>query len=67
MPTALTLGKTNKPQFVKLPEISVDWKREPRLQEEKLEQMLLKMGFKPLSEDLRNQLIAAGHYGMAQD
>ena len=67
MPTALTLEKTNKPQFVKLPEIPEDWKREPRLQEEKLEQMLLKMGFKPLSEDLRNQLIAAGHYGMTQD
>ena len=67
MPTALTLGKTNKPQFVKLPEIPEDWKREPRLQEEKLEQMLLKMGFKPLSEDLRNQLITAGHYGMPQD
>ena len=67
MLNTLTLGKTNKPQFVKLPEISVDWKREPRLQEEKLEQMLLKMGFKPLSEDLRNQLIAAGHYGMPQD
>lgn len=67
MPTALTLEKTNKPQFVKLPEIPEDWKREPRLQEEKLEQMLLKMGFKPLSEDLRNQLIGAGHYGMPQD
>ena len=67
MPTALTLEKTNKPQFVKLPEIPEDWKREPHLQEEKLEQILLKMGFKPLSEDLRNQLIAAGHYGMPQD
>ena len=67
MPTALTLGKTINPQFVKLPEIPEDWKREPRLQEEKLEQILLKMGFKPLSEDLRNQLIAAGHYGMPQD
>ncbi len=67
MPTALTLEKTNKPQFVKLPEIPEDWKREPRLQEEKLEQILLKMGFKPLSEDLRNQLIAAGHYGMPQE
>ena len=67
MPTALTLGKTKKPQFFKLPEIPEDWKREPRLQEEKLEQILLKMGFKPLSEDLRNQLIAAGHYGMPQD
>ena len=29
----LTLEKTNKPQFVKLPEIPEDWKREPRLQE----------------------------------
>ena len=67
MLNTLTLEKTNKPQFVKLPEIPEDWKREPRLQEEKLEQMLLKMGFKPLSEDLRNQLIAAGHYGMPQD
>jgi uncharacterized protein YneF (UPF0154 family) len=67
MLNTLTLEKTNKPQFVKLPEIPEDWKREPRLQEEKLEQILLKMGFKPLSEDLRNQLIAAGHYGMPQD
>ena len=67
MLNTLTLEKTNKPQFVKLPEIPEDWKREPRLQEEKLEQILLKMGFKPLSEDLRNQLIAAGHHGMPQD
>ena len=67
MLNTLTLGKTNKPQFVKLPEIPEDWKRETRPQEEKVEQMLLKMGFKPLSEDLRNQLIAAGHYGMPQD
>ena len=67
MLNTLTLEKTNKPQFVKLPEIPEDWKREPRLQEEKLEQMLLKMGFIPLSEDLRNQLIGAGHYGMPQD
>jgi hypothetical protein len=67
MPTTLTLGKTNKPQFVKLPEIPVEWKREARPQEEKVEQMLLKMGFKPLSEDLRNQLVAAGHHGMPQE
>ena len=67
MPTALTLGKPNKPQFVKLPEIPVEWKRETRPQDEKVEQMLLKMGFKPLSEDLRNQLIAAGHHGMPQE
>jgi hypothetical protein len=67
MPTTLTLGKTNKPQFVKLSEIPLEWKRETRPQEEKVEQMLLKMGFKPLSEGLRNQLIAAGHYGMPQD
>ncbi len=62
-----TLGKTNKPRFVKLPEIPQEWKRETRSQEEKVEQMLLKMGFTPLSEGLRNQLIAAGHYGMPQD
>jgi hypothetical protein len=67
MPTTLILGKTNKPQFVKLPEIPVEWKRETRPQEEKVEQMLLKMGFTPLSEVLRNQLIAAGHYGMPQE
>jgi hypothetical protein len=29
--------------------------------------MLLKMGFKPLSPEIRSQLIAAGHYGMPQD
>ena len=67
MLNTLTLGKINKHQFVKLPEIPEEWKRETRPQEEKVEQMLLKMGFKPLSEDLRNQLIAAGHYGMPQD
>ena len=67
MLNTLTLGKTNKPQFVKLPEIPAEWKRETRPQEEKVEQMLLNMGFTPLSEDLRNQLIAAGHYGMPQD
>jgi hypothetical protein len=67
MLNTLTLGKTNKPQFVKLPEIPEEWKRETRPREEKVEEMLLKMGFKPLSEDLRTQLIAAGHYGMPQD
>ena len=67
MLNTLTLGKTNKPQFVKLPEIPLEWKRETRPQEEKVKQMLLKMGFTPLSEDLRSQLIAAGHYGMPQD
>jgi hypothetical protein len=67
MLNTLTLGKTNKPQFVKLPEIPAEWKRETRPQEEKVEEMLLKMGFTPLSEGLRNQLIAAGHYGMPQD
>ena len=67
MLNTLTLGKTNKPQFVKLPEIPVEWKRETRPREEKVEEMLLKMGFQPLSEGLRNQLIAAGHYGMPQE
>jgi hypothetical protein len=67
MLNTLTLGKTNKPQFVKLPEIPVELRREARPAEEKVEEMLLKMGFKPLSEGLRNQLIAAGHYGMPQD
>jgi len=67
MLNTLTLGKTNKPQFVKLPEIPEEWKRETRPQEEKVEEMLLNMGFTPLSEGLRNQLIAAGHYGMPQD
>jgi hypothetical protein len=67
MLNTLTLGKANKLQFVKLPEIPEEWKRENHPQEEKVEQMLLKMGFKPLSEDFRNQLIAAGHYGMPQD
>ena len=67
MPNTLKLGKTNKPQFVKLPEIPVEWKRETHPQEEKVEQMLLKMGFKPLSDDLRSHLIVAGYYGMPQD
>jgi hypothetical protein len=67
MLNTLTLWKTNKPQFVKLPEIPAEWKRETRPQEEKVEEMLLNMGFTPLSEGLRNQLIAAGHYGMPQD
>ena len=67
MLNTLTLGKINKPQFVKLPEIPEEWKRETRPQEEKVEEMLLNMGFTPLSEGLRNQLIAAGHYGMPQD
>jgi hypothetical protein len=67
MLNTLTLGKINKPQFVKLPEIPEEWKRETRPQEEKVEEMLLSMGFTPLSEGLRNQLIAAGHYGMPQD
>ncbi len=67
MLNTLTLGKANKLQFVKLPEIPEEWKRETRPQEEKVEQMLLKMGFKPLSDDLRSHLIVAGYYGMPQD
>ena len=51
-----TLGKTSKPQFVKLPEIPAEWKRETRPQEEKVEEMLLNMGFTPFSEGLRNQV-----------
>jgi hypothetical protein len=26
--------------------------------------MLLDMGFRPLTDEMRNRLIAAGHYGM---
>jgi hypothetical protein len=61
------LGNPINLNFFKFPKIPVDWKRETRPQEEKVEEMLLNMGFTPLSEDLRNQLIAAGHYGMPQD
>jgi hypothetical protein len=32
-----------------------------------MKQMLLDMGFKPLTEEMRNRLIAAGHYGMPQE
>jgi hypothetical protein len=29
-----------------------------------MQQMLLDMGFQPITEEMRNRLIAAGHYGI---
>jgi hypothetical protein len=50
-----------------LPEIPLEQRRETRPFEKNVEKMLLDMGFKPLTEEMRNRLIAAGHYGMPQD
>jgi hypothetical protein len=64
MTTTSLLGKTIKKHIVPLPEIPLEWKRETRPQEEKIEQMLLQMGFTPMTPEMRSLLIAAGHYGM---
>jgi hypothetical protein len=67
MKTTSPTGKLTNKHSVPLPAIPEEWKRETRPQAEKVEEMLLKMGFKPLSPEIRSQLIAAGHYGMPQD
>ena len=41
MKTTSPLGKTIKKHIVPLPEIPLEWKRETRLREEKIEKMLL--------------------------
>jgi hypothetical protein len=42
-------------------------RRETRPLEKNVEKMLLDMGFQPLTEEMRNRLIAAGHYGMPKE
>lgn len=53
--------------MVPLPEISLELRRETRSLEKNVEKMLLDMGFQPLTEDMRNRLIAARHYGMPKE
>jgi hypothetical protein len=67
MKTTSPLGKTIKKHIVPLPEIPLEWKRETRPQEEKIEKMLLQMGFTPMTPEMRSLLIAAGHYGMPSE
>jgi hypothetical protein len=42
----------------------LELRRETRPLEKNVEKMLLDMGFRPLTDEMRNRLIAAGHYGM---
>jgi hypothetical protein len=60
-------GKPIDTPVLPLPEIPQDFRRETRPLEKNVEKMLLDMGFQPLSEEMRNRLIAAGHYGMPQE
>lgn len=60
-------GKTFNKHIVPLPEIPLEWKRETHPQEEKIEKMLLKMGFTPMTPEMRSLLIAGGHYGMPSE
>jgi len=54
MTTTSLLEKTIKKHIVPLPEIPLEWKRETRPQEEKIEQMLLQMGFTPMTPEMRS-------------
>ncbi len=67
MKTISPIGKPCNFPIVPLPEIPLEQRRETRPIEKNVEKMLLDMGFKPLTEEMRNRLIAAGHYGMPQD
>jgi hypothetical protein len=67
MKTISPLGKIAESRHVALPEIPAEWKRNTRPRADKIEAMLLEMGFQPLTPELRAKLVAAGHYGMPQD
>jgi hypothetical protein len=67
MKTTSPIGKPTNTPIVPLPEIPLEMRRETRPLEKNVEKMLLDMGFQPLTEEMRNRLIAAGHYGMPKE
>ena len=58
------IGKPGSNPIVPLPQVPLELRRETRPLEKNVEKMLLDMGFRPLTDEMRNRLIAAGHYGM---
>lgn len=67
MKTTLQLGKDTEPQIVSLPEAPMIKRRETRPLESDIEKMLVRFGFQPMTSDLKEKLIAAGHFGMPQE
>lgn len=67
MKTTLQLGKYSESLLVALPEARHIKRRETRPLESDIEKMLLRSGFQPMSDDLKEKLIKAGHYGMPQE
>jgi hypothetical protein len=67
MKTTLQPGKNSESLLVSLPEASHIKRRETRPLESDIEKMLLRSGFQPMSADLKEKLMKAGHYGMPQE
>lgn len=67
METTLQPGKNSESLLVALPEARHIKRRETRPLESEVEKMLLRSGFQPMSDDLKEKLIKAGHYGMPQE
>jgi len=67
MKTTLQPGKNSESLIVALPEARHIKRRETRPLESEIEKMLLRSGFQPMSDDLKEKLIKAGHYGMPQE
>jgi hypothetical protein len=67
MKTTLQPGKNSESLLVSLPEARHIKRRETRPLESDIEKMLLSSGFQPMSTDLKEKLMKAGHYGMPQE
>lgn len=67
MKTTLLLGKNSESLLVSLPEARHIKRRETRPLESDIEKMLLRSGFQPMTDDLNEKLIKAGHYGMPHE
>jgi hypothetical protein len=42
-------------------------RKETRPLESDIEKMLVRFGFQPMTSDLKERLVAAGHFGMPQE
>jgi hypothetical protein len=67
MKTPFQSGDITEQQFVSLPEATKIKRWETRPLESDIEKMLLRSGFQPMSADLKEKLMKAGHYGMPKE
>ncbi len=67
MKTTLQSGKNSESLLVPVPEACHVKRREMRPLESDIEKMLLRSGFQPMSAELKEKLVKAGHYGMPQE